>query len=476
MRCAQVGAGLLGHERVAGPLDHARDDALLQHVVGHADHGRLGDARRARRARDSTWLAWIFSPPRTITSAIRPCSVRKPSSSTAPRSPVRSHGPRNASAVAASFAEVALHPRRPGQPHLARLARRPRRPRRRDDPLPHLFDRPADGLGARDRVGRLERVAERRELGQPVDVERPQRRPPVVQLLDPRRRHRRPAVREDADAAEGRVGARVEHHQPEDARHADQVATPAGGRARRWLADVELAAAGRRRRRRPASAPAGRGSRCCGTAAPAPASWCRAWSRAAGRRRRRSVASAPCEMTAPFGAPVVPDVKLTRPARRGRRGREPAGHGRLPPDRATGVVLQAAPRKVGSGAAQEVLAGAARQRQARRRDLQLPAQLGSAEPHVHRHDDGARLEAGEEREHPFRAVLGHQRDAVAGPHAGVGEPARQRLDRAVQLGVGVRVGAVAQRDRGAASRATRSAGRSAGWQWVRRSSNYRPLG
>ena len=177
-RCARAGRArrLLGHEGRAGALDHAGHDALLA-VVGHADHGRLGDALERAELRASTRLAWIFSPPRTITSAMRPCSVRNPSPSTPPRSPVRSHGPRNTSAVAASFASSpasASGPPATPRPVARRRRRRRRRPRRAAAPA-----RPAGPtVSARDTANSgSSSVAERGELGEPVDVERAQRRP-----------------------------------------------------------------------------------------------------------------------------------------------------------------------------------------------------------------------------------------------------------------------------------------------------------
>ena len=169
---------------------------------------------------DSTRLAWIFSPPRTITSAMRPCSVRKPSPSTAPRSPVRSHGPRNTSAVAASFASspaCASGPPATPRPASPGAASAPSSTTMR---CRTSLDRPADGVGAGDGVLGLEGVAsDVTRSGR--RVERPQLRPAGGQLLDPARaasaRRRRPGIRH---LAEGVVGARIEHHQARNARGA----------------------------------------------------------------------------------------------------------------------------------------------------------------------------------------------------------------------------------------------------------------
>jgi hypothetical protein len=294
-----------------------------------------------------------------------------------------------------------------------------------------------------------------------------------VQLLDPRRRHGRAAIGEDPAGGERGAGARVEHHQPEHARNAHQVARrPAGEGVECGLhpeprQQVDLAADHQHLRQlveEPGVVEQGDEHERRGLG--------------------RGAEQAPVHGGA-GGEGALGDHGPLRPARRaGREADEARGGGarlrrhrrgsRLPPDRVRRAALQTSPREGRGGLRDQLLAGAGVQRQPRIGDRQLPAELHRPEPDVQRDDDCAELQAREEREDPLDPVLRHQRDPVARRDAGACQPAPEVVGGRGQLGIGERVGGVAHRH--PLGRGGRPGAERRGKCGGRRQSNYRPLG
>ncbi len=137
-------------------------------------------------------------------------------------------------------------------------------------------------------------------------------------------------------------------------------------------------------------------------------------------------------------------------------------------------MLEPPPAEARGGSRDELLAQAADEGEARLRHFQLPVQLVGAEADVHRHDHSAGAQAGQEREHPFGAVLRHQCHPLAGGRASVVEPPGEVVDGGCQLPVAERVVAVAQRHPG--RRRVRPGVEGGGKGGGFGQSNYRPLG
>ena len=144
-------------------------------------------------------------------------------------------------------------------------------------------------------------------------------------------------------------------------------------------------------------------------------------------------------ITAPFGTPVLPEVKLISAwlsgvTAGGHGARRAAGPDRL----AAGVQSrERQQRRAGAPRArrhrlEELLVG---QHEARLQQRDLLLQLVRAEAIAERRGDCAGVEAGEERDDPLDRVEAEDRDAIAGAHAVVAQAPVERGDQRVQVRV-----------------------------------------
>ena len=236
-----------------------------------------------------------------------------------------------------AVAPVLLHPARSGEQQAADLAGRQLRARRRRRFSARLRapgGRPVPACSGE--VVRVEQVADRGELREPVGVVEPELRPARGDVVDPRLGHGRAAVAGDPAGREDLVAALARREQAEDPGHAHQErrGPPQQRLARRGEAERgqqidrpadqqhvgELVAEARvveeRHHHERAVALVGR--------------------HRLARRRRRPATRPSCVITAPFGRPVLPGGEADQRVGRGRDGRGDRAGGAARPDRLRG--------------------------------------------------------------------------------------------------------------------------------------------
>ena len=149
-----------------------------------------------------------------------------------------------------------------------------------------------------------------------------------------------------------------------------------------------------------------------------------------------------CVITAPFGAPVLPDVKLMSAWVAGPTALESPRRATGPDRRPAGIDSRKREQRRGGAPGarrrmlQELLVG---EDEARLQQRDLLLQLVRAQPVAERRRNRSGVEAREERGDRLDRVEPEDRDAIAGPHAVMAQTAMERHDKLVQVAVAERV-------------------------------------